>query len=148
MKLAAVIETGTDARVTARRIRELLNAHPRLKGLYISSSDALPVLRAVGHEGGLATAAVIASDLSAELIPWIRTGKVAATIYQRPLTQGHLVLQLLYKHLQSRLLPIPHRQEVAPYAVMNSNLDIVLQRLAIARASAVTGEPNAAVPAV
>jgi LacI family transcriptional regulator len=140
--MVAVVEGQADERETSRRIRELLNAHPRLNGLYIGSSEALPVLRALGHEGGLATPVVVASDLSAELIPWIRSGKVAATIYQRPLTQGHMALRLLYKHLQSRLQPTPSRHGVAPYAVMNSNLDIVLQRLAIARASTMASEPT------
>jgi len=148
VKLAAVVESQADERETRRRIRELLHAHPRLKGLYISTSDALPVLRAVGHEGRLATLAVVATDLTSELIPWIRSGKVAATIYQRPLTQGHMVLQLLYQYLESRVLPTSRRQAVAPYAVMNSNLDIVLQRLAIARASTVSTEPAPSVSAL
>jgi LacI family transcriptional regulator len=148
VKLAAVVETRADDRYTNQRIRELLNAHPRLKGLYISTSDALPVLRAIGHHGGLAAPAMIATDLSPELIPWIRSGKVAASVYQRPLTQAHMVLQLLYSYLQSRVLPTPHRQEVAPYAVMNSNLDIVLQRLAIARAATVSTEPVPSVSAL
>jgi hypothetical protein len=59
---------------------------------------------------------------------------VAATIYQRPLTQGHAAFQLLYRYLQTRTLPTPPRQVIAPYAVMSSNLQIVLQRLDIARA--------------
>lgn len=143
VKLVAVVETRIGGHDTNQRIRELLNAHPRLKGVYISRSEPVPVLRALGHHGGLAMPALIATDLSPELLPWIRSGKVAATVYQRPLTQGHMVLQLLYKHLQSRVLPTPHRQEVAPYAVMNSNLDIVLQRLAIARASTASTEPAA-----
>jgi hypothetical protein len=53
------------------------------------------------------------------------------------------VLQLLYKCVTSGVMPIPGRQEVAPYAVMHSNLDIMLQRLAIARASTVSPQPNA-----
>lgn len=143
VKLAAVVETPPDDHGTNQRIRELLNAHPRLKGIYVSSSEPLPVLRAVGHHAGLAMPALIATDLSPSLIPWIRSGKVAATVYQRPLTQGHMVLQLLYKCVSSGVMPVPHRQEVAPYAVMHSNLDIMLQRLAIARASTVSSEPHA-----
>lgn len=136
VKLATVLECNGDEGDTSRRIRELLRAHPRLKGLYVSSPDALPVLRAAAYDGRLATLAVVATDLSPEIVPWIRSGKVAATIYQRPLTQGHTVLRLLYQYVQAKALPPSPRHAVAPYAVMHSNLAPVLQRLAIARASA------------
>ena len=139
-RVVAIIETRADDRDTSRQLRDLLAAHPRLKGVYISTSAALPVLRALGHVGKLAPLAVVATDLSSELIPWIRSGMVAATVYQRPLTQGHMVLKLLHEYLQSKRLPTPHRQAVAPYAVMNSNLDLVLQRLAIARDSTASGD--------
>ena len=140
MKLAAVVESHADERETQRRVRNLLHAHPRLKGLYISASHALPVLRSAGHEGRLTDLTVVATDLSPELLPWIRSGKVAATMYQRPLTQGQEAIQLLYRYLQTRVLPMPLRQVVAPYAVMNSNLNIVLQRLDIARTAALAHE--------
>jgi ABC-type sugar transport system substrate-binding protein len=83
---------------------------------------------------------VVATDLSPELLPWIRSGKVAATMYHRPLTQGQIAVQLLYRYVQTRLPPTPLRQVVAPYAVMSSNLDVVLQRLAIARTASLAHE--------
>ena len=67
-------------------------------------------------------------------------------MYQRPLTQGQIAIQLLYRYLQTRMLPTPLRQVVAPYAVMSSNLEIVLQRLDIARAASFSYEHRAAVP--
>ena len=140
VKMAAVVESHGDERETHRRVRDLLQAHPRLKGLYISAGHALPVLRSAGHEGRLADLTVVATDLSPELVPWIRSGKVAATIYQRPLTQGQIAIQLLFRYLQTRVLSTPLRHIVAPYAVMNSNLNIVLQRLDIARTAALAHE--------
>ena len=140
IKVAGVVDSHADERETQRRVRDLLHAHPRLKGVYISASQALPVLRSAGHEGRLADLTVIATDLSPELLPWIRSGKVAATIYQRPLTQGQMAVRLLQRYLQTRVLSTPLRQIVAPYAVMNSNLNIVLQRLDIARTAALACE--------
>jgi LacI family transcriptional regulator len=137
LKLAAVADLNVDERDTHRRTRDLLRAHPRLKGLYVSAGEALPVLQAAREEGRLSGLAVVTTDLCPDLFDWIRTGAVAATIYQRPLTQGHGAFQLLYQYLQTRVPPTPHRQVVAPYAVMSSNLHIVLQRLALARATAV-----------
>jgi LacI family transcriptional regulator len=146
LKLAAVIKSHADERETQKRVREVLRAHPRLKGLFVSSGQPLPVLTAARHEGRLAGLAVVTTDLSPELFDWIRTGSVAATIYQRPLTQGHAAFQLLYRYLQTRTLPTPQRQVIAPYAVMSSNLHIVLQRLDIARAASLAHEHRAAAP--
>jgi LacI family transcriptional regulator len=140
VKLAAVVESHADERETHRRVRDLLHAHPRLKGLYVSASQALPVLRSAGHEGRLADLTVVATDLSPELLPWIRSGKVAATMYHRPLTQGQIAVQLLHRYVQTRIAPTPLRHVVAPYAVMSSNLDVVLQRLAIARTASLAHE--------
>lgn len=145
LNLSAVVESHVDERETHRRIREMLRAHPQVKGLYVSAGDALPVLQAVRREGRLAGLAVITTDLSPELFDWIQSGTIAATIYQRPLTQGHAAFQLLYQHLQTGKLPKPHRQVIAPYAVMSSNLHIVLQRLDIARDASRAPEQHAAV---
>ncbi|MEO5819623.1 MAG: LacI family DNA-binding transcriptional regulator [Vicinamibacteraceae bacterium] len=148
LTLAAVVDSHVDERETHRRVRELLHAHPRLKGLYISTNDAVPVLRAAGHEGRLVDLVVVATDLAPELFPWIRSGKVAATIYQRPLTQGQTAVQLLHRYLQTRQLPTPCRQILAPYVVMSSNLNLMLQRLDIARAAALPHELTEAAAAV
>ncbi len=144
VKLAAVVQSHDDDRETRRRVLDMLRAHPRVKGLYVSTPSALPVLEAARQEGRLAALAVVTSDLSPELVDWIRNGAVAATIYQRPLTQGHAAFQLLHRYVQTRTLPTPHRQVIAPYAVMSSNLQIVLQRLDIARAAPLSHQHAAA----
>jgi LacI family transcriptional regulator len=108
----------------------VLRAHPRLKGLYISTSNSLPVLRAAEREGRLAGLTVVATDLFPELVDLIRLGKVAATVYQRPLTQGRIALQSLCQFLQTRQAPVS-QQRVVPYVVMRSNLDVVLERLSV-----------------
>jgi LacI family transcriptional regulator len=139
---AAVVEQHVDERETHRRIQDLLRAHPRLQGLYISARESVPVLESARQEGRLAGLAVVTSDLCPELFDWIRDGVVAATVYQRPLTQAHVAFQLLYQYVQTRVPPTPHRQVVAPYAVMSSNLQIVRQRLDIARAASLGHEQD------
>jgi LacI family transcriptional regulator len=95
----------------------------------------MPVLRAAEEEGRLDGLTVVTTDLFPELVDFIRAGKVAATVYQRPLTQGRVALQALYQYLQQR-----HRmavsQRVVPYVVMRSNLDLVLERLSVDRLGA------------
>ena len=135
LTVAAVVESHDNEHERRRRIHEMLRAHPRLAGLYISAGDSLPILQAARQAGRLAGLTVVTTDLSPELFDWIRSGQVAATIYRRPLKQGHVALELLYEYLQTRVLPSRRRQLVTPYVVMRSNLPMVLERLDIARAA-------------
>jgi LacI family transcriptional regulator len=107
---------------------KLLRANRDLKGIYVSTVNSLPVLQAVEEEGRLHALTIVTTDLFPELVDWIRSGKVAATLYQRPLTQGRLALQALYQYLLNGTCPAP-RIAVAPHVVMRSNLNLFLQRL-------------------
>jgi LacI family transcriptional regulator len=70
---------------------------------------------------------VVTTDLFPALVPRIRKGHVAATIYQRPVSQGRLALQALYQFLLNGTKP-PARIKVVPHVVMRSNLDLLLDR--------------------
>jgi LacI family transcriptional regulator len=129
LKLGPIVEAHDDEAEADRRTREVLRAHPRLKALYISTSNSMPVLRAAARMGRLAGLTVVTTDLFPELAEMIRTGEVAATVYQRPLSQGRIALQALYQFLHGGRTPAAH-QRVAPHLVMSSNLDLVLERLA------------------
>lgn len=135
LSLGPIIEAHDDEREAHRRARDVLRAHPQLRGLYVSTVNSMPVLRAAEQEGRLDGLTVVTTDLFPELVDWIRAGKVAATVYQRPLTQGRVALQALYQFLQQRHR-LPADQRVVPYVVMRSNLDLVLERLSVDRAGA------------
>jgi LacI family transcriptional regulator len=133
LKLGPIVEAHEDASEARQRMRAVLKAHPKLKGLYISTSNSLPVLREAERQGRLIGLTVVATDVFPELVEWIRTGKVAATVEQRPLGQGYVALRLLYHFLHSRQRP-PATQRVVPDVVMGSNLDVVLERRSAAAA--------------
>ena len=128
LTLGPVVEAHDDEGEADRRAREALRAHPRLAGLYISTSNSMPVLRAAEREGRLAGLTVVTTDLFPELAELIRAGRVAATVYQRPLTQGRTALLTLYECLQSGRRPAADHR-VSPHLVMRSNLDLVLERI-------------------
>jgi len=106
----------------------VLRAHPKLRGLCVSTVNSLPVLRAAEEAGRLKDLTVVTTDLFPELVEWIRAGKVAATVYQRPVSQGRLALQALYQYLANGVRP-PSRLRVVPHLVMRSNLELFLERL-------------------
>jgi ABC-type sugar transport system substrate-binding protein len=65
--------------------------------------------------------------LFSDLVPHIRSGAVAATIYQRPRAQGQLAFRMLHEFLEEGVSR-SHQVALAPHLVMRGNLDFFLQR--------------------
>jgi LacI family transcriptional regulator len=128
VRVAAVVEAHDDPREGYRRALKLLRANRDLNGIYVSTVNSLPVLQAAEQAGRLDSLTIVTTDLFPELVEWIRTGTVAATLYQRPLAQGRLALRALYPYLLDGTCPAPHIA-VAPHVVMRANLNLFLQRL-------------------
>ena len=130
LTLGPVVEAHDDEREGHRRALQALRENPMLRGIYVSTVNSLPVLRAAEEAGRLSSLTVVTTDLFPELVEWIRAGKVAATVYQRPVNQGRLALQALYQFLLRGTRPAS-RLHVVPHLVMRSNLELFLERLPV-----------------
>jgi LacI family transcriptional regulator len=130
LQLASVVEAHDDERAGHRQALALFKSHPNVKGIFVSTVNSLPVLKALEQQGRLGRVTVVTTDLFPALLPYIRRGTVAATVYQRPLAQGRLALHTLFKFLTDGVAP-PPRQKVTPLLVMRSNLELVLERLRV-----------------
>lgn len=130
LPLGAIVEAHDDEREGHQRTLNLLATVPDVKGIYVSTVNSLPVLKALEQAGRLDDVTVVTTDLFPELVPWIRAGKVAATMYQRPVSQGRLALQALYQFIVEGTCP-PPRIQVVPHIVMRSNLELMLERLPV-----------------
>ncbi|HEY3381019.1 MAG TPA: substrate-binding domain-containing protein [Vicinamibacterales bacterium] len=126
--MASIVEAHDDESAGYRQAVSLLRARDDLRGIYVSTVNSLPVLEAIRQDGRAESLTVVTTDLFPDLVPWIRQGVVAATVYQRPITQGRLAVQALYQFLLDGTVP-PPRLMVVPHVVMRSNLDLVLDRL-------------------
>jgi LacI family transcriptional regulator len=73
--------------------------------------------------GSLSKMMVITTDLFPSLIPLIRSGKVLATIYQRPKAQGRMAFRSLYQFLVEGSCP-PLRHRLPAHVILQSNLDL------------------------
>lgn len=114
-------ETYTDC-------RRLFEEHPDLIGIYVTTEASMPVLRAAADAGLLPRLTIITTDLFPDLVSQIRSGAVAATIYQRPRTQGRMAFRLLREFLVEGDRSRSSRQvSLAPHVVMRGNLDFFLQ---------------------
>jgi LacI family transcriptional regulator len=132
LQLAAVVEAHDEERVAYQQALRLLENEPALKAIYVSTVNSLPVLEALQQQRRLDEVMVVTTDLFPALLPWLRSGAVAATVYQRPLAQGRLALLALFKYLTEGVAP-PPRLKVTPNVVMRANLDLVLERLPVER---------------
>lgn len=127
-EIAAVIETHDDPRAAHSRTSALLRRRSDIRGVYVGTANSLPVLHAIESAGRGGRIAVITTDLFPALVPMIRSGRILATIDQRPKTQGRLALQALYRFVLDGKYPAP-TIKVAPDIVMVSNLDLLAERL-------------------
>jgi LacI family transcriptional regulator len=119
------IETYDRAKEAYDKALRTLEQHPNLVGCYITTANSIPVLRALKMKKMTDKVTVITTDLFPELVPYIRSGAVAASIHQRPRAQGQLALRLLQGFLQDGSSP-NDRVTLAPHVVTRSNLDYFL----------------------
>ena len=126
MQILPAIETHETAQEAYEKIRSMLQLHD-VQGIYVSTINALPVLRALRDTGRLGKTIVITTDLFPELVPYLENSQVAATIYQRPRTQGQIALRTLHRYLMEGEKPRPEVR-LAPHLVMRGNLPFFFQQ--------------------
>ena len=129
LSLLPVIETHDRPRDAARATQALLGHKPRPAGIYISTANSLPVLRALQEKNALEQVQVIATDLFPELIGFLESGKILATLYQRPSTQGKAAFEALIRYLLDGVVPETVTR-FAPHIILRSNLSLFADRAA------------------
>ncbi|WP_058186452.1 LacI family DNA-binding transcriptional regulator [Terracidiphilus gabretensis] len=129
LTLLPVVESHESPEDAYRQSIELLKSRTRPDAIYISTANSLPVLRALDELKLLGRVQVIATDLFPELVPLIESGKVLATLYQRPEAQGKTAFETLIAHLADRERPVKtHR--FAPHIILRTNLPLFVSRIA------------------
>jgi LacI family transcriptional regulator len=143
MQLESPIEDHDIEAEAYVKCRKLFQAQPDLAGVYVTTEASMPVLNAARDEGMLDRLAVITTDLFPGLVQEIRSGAVAATIHQRPRTQGVMAFRVLHDFLVDGQTPAT-QLTLAPHLVMRGTLDFFLQRLSFEHGSGHTENDNAA----
>ena len=129
LTLLPVIESHESPQDAYRQTAALLKStKTRPDGIYISTANSVPVLQALDEQKLLGRMQVITTDLFHELVPLLDSGKVLATLYQRPFAQGKLAFETLLNYLLDKAKPArTHR--LAPHIILRSNLSLFLGRL-------------------
>jgi LacI family transcriptional regulator, galactose operon repressor len=127
LQLLKPIEDHDVEKEAYRRSRKLFEERSDLAGIYVTTEASIPVLKAACDAKVVDRITIITTDLFPGLVPYIRSGAVAATIYQRPRAQGQMALRLLHEFLAEGGRR-SHQVSLAPHLVMRGNLDFFLSR--------------------
>lgn len=123
LTMLPVVESHDSAKDAYNATLRLLRQNPGLCGIYISTANSLPVLRAVAESRKAGQVKVIATDLFPEMAQLIEAGQVRATLHQRPFTQGRMAFEVLSRYLVFGNIP-KRSIRLAPHIVLRSNLPL------------------------
>jgi len=127
LRLLKPVEDHDVEKEAYRKCRKLFEQTPDLVGIYVTTEASVPVLKAACDAKLLDRLTIITTDLFPDLVPFIRSGAVVATIYQRPRAQGQMALRMLHEFLAEGGRR-SHQVALAPHLVMRGNLDFFLRR--------------------
>lgn len=128
LEVADVVEAHDDETEAYEKSRDLLARNGDLAGVYVSTANSVPVVRAIRDAGLARRLTLITTDLFPGLVPYIESGEITATIDQRPWVQGQVAFQGLYRFLAEGLRPAG-LVRLPPHVVMRSNLELFLDAL-------------------
>src|SRR6266852_7056178 len=128
LELSGVIETHDDESAAYNQTRKLLTRDRSLRALYVSTANSVTVIQALEELDPERRIAVVTTDLFAQLVPFLKSGRILATMYQRPEAQGRMAFEALYNFLAEGKCP-PHRIKLNPHIVLRSNLELFLGRI-------------------
>jgi LacI family transcriptional regulator len=128
LSLLPAVESHESAQEALRQTRNLLKRHPDIGGIYVSTANSLPVLRVLEEQQLLGKVQVLCTDLFQELIPLLESGRILATLYQRPFAQGKNAFEILLRYLVERVRP-ERAMRLAPHTVFRSNLPLFADRV-------------------
>jgi LacI family transcriptional regulator len=128
LSLLPAIQSHEKPKEAYRQITALLKSTVQPSGLYISTANSLSVLQALDEQNLLGKIQVVTTDLFHELVPLLETGKILATLYQRPFTQGKNAFETLLRYLLEPNKP-SSVSTLAPHIIFRSNLPLFIGHL-------------------
>ena len=118
-----IVEAHEDEEEAFQKCFNLMDRHPGLAGIYVSTVNCLPVCRAIGTRGLSGHIRLVTTDLFSEMRTYFERGMIAASVYSDPYAQGQLAMRLAVNHA---VLGAPLRKVhyLAPQMVMRSTFHL------------------------
>ncbi len=127
IRVESPVEDKDTESIGYEKTRRLISNYPDLAGIYVATEASMPVIKAARDLRALDRLTIITTDLFPSLIKEIKAGTVAATIYQRPRTQGRMAFRAVYEYLVDGTYP-SRRITLPPHLVMRGNIESFLQQ--------------------
>jgi LacI family transcriptional regulator len=116
-----VVEAHESEEESYRKTRELLSDNPKLRGIYVTTVNCLPVCRAVSEHNRADEIRLITTDIFPQMVPFFDRGIIGASIYQDPYQQGRNAVRILVDHMVEKV-PIRNANYLNPGIVLQSNI--------------------------
>ena len=123
LRLCGVLYNGDNERTAYESTLKALDEYPDLGAIYVNSFNSSGVIRAVRERGRDGRIMLVTSDINDELRACIRSGVVAASIFQNQHEQGRLGLHMLYRALVNGEA-VAEFNAVDPQIILASNLEL------------------------
>lgn len=130
LSASSVIETHDDETAAYAEARKLLARDHYIRAIYVSTANSITIIKALEELDPEHRIVLVTTDLFPQLVPFLKSGRVLATIYQRPEAQGRMAFEALHHFLVDGRCP-PHLIKLNPHIVMRSNLALFLDRMAV-----------------
>lgn len=105
IKIVTELEAVDDDELVYNKTKEVLNAHPDLKGIIITSGGAMAMARAIEELGFVGKTKIVCFDHDQDIIELIKKGIVYGAMGQDPFGQGHDPVISLYNYLAANVVP-------------------------------------------
>jgi LacI family transcriptional regulator len=128
MRIAYVLEAHDNEEEAYQKMVATIRRKHTLSAVYVSTANSTGVLRALSDLGVLGRVTVVTTDLFPLLARYIHSGAVAATVWQRPRSQGRMAVEALFHFLAEGRCP-RHTMELTPHIVLRSNLKRLMETL-------------------
>lgn len=99
LTLLEPVITGEDPDVTYKAVKEALEKHTEIRGIFINDSTVTAAARAIEESGRGKEISVISFDLHGQIRTYLDKGIIDYTITQEPFYQGYLPIQILYEKI-------------------------------------------------
>jgi len=117
-KIVAVLEAHESEEESYQKTCQLIEAHPDLQGIYVSTVNCLPVCRGLRDRAMAEQVQLITTDLFPEMAPYLKRGTI-----QDPYLQGQTAVRVLTDVLLSGA-HVSRTNYLNPGIVLRANLEV------------------------
>jgi LacI family transcriptional regulator, galactose operon repressor len=128
MKITGVLEAHDCEEEAYQKFVATVRLKHKISAVYVSTANSAGVLRGLGDLGLLGNVTVVTTDLFPLLAEYIQSGAIAATLWQRPRSQGRMAVEMLFRFLAEGRCP-RSTLELTPHVVLRSNLKRFMETL-------------------